>query len=279
MNKKSRITVLLISLIFCLSAFSITAFAEDYTDNVPIQDDTVYVPEEPVTDYVPEEPVTEYVPDETEAPYTEPVYDYTEPATEYSPDTVDGNGDNEGGYTEDNTSEDYVSDYSYDEYVPDFEDDEYDFGEVQEVSEAELYDVDKKIDDSELSAGDWESIAKSLQNASNSGGGSDFSAIKNNTSTEDNGLWMLITGALLIILAIVGITYVIISSMNAKKAYASSGGGHSGRGGAHSSGGTGQRSRSDYNDGYGAPRIAKRKKRDDTAEVRLPKNSGGNRYK
>lgn len=279
MNKKSKITILLISLIFCLSAFSITAFAEDYSEEVTVPDDTVPVTsEEPVTDYY-TEPVTDYVPDDTSADTT--VYDnytdYIEPVTDYAPDeTVADTTD----YSDGNDYNNYDDgNYTYEEYVPDFEDDDYVIEDAQPVSEAELFDVDKKVDDSELSDSDWDSIAKSLQNASNSGGRSDFSSIKNNTSADDNGLWMLITGALLIILAIVGVTYVIISSMNAKKVYAGAPGGSASKGGSHSSGASRQKSKSDYNDGYGTPRLAKKRKLDDTAEVRLPKNSGGHRYK
>lgn len=285
MNKKSRITVLLISIIFSLSAFSITAFAEDYTDAPPAEEPTYAAPEEPTEVYTEAPPETEYIPPETAAPNTDYNYDdytdYQEPATQYNPGVEgnegdDGNSGDSSSATDDYSAYDDGSDYTYDEYTPDFEDDDYVIESVQPVSEAELYDVNK-VDDSELSKSDWDSIAKSLENASNKGGGADFSSIKNNKSASDNGLWMLITGALMVILAIVGITYVIISSMNSKKAYAGAPSKEAAAKGGSRSSSSKQRAKSDYNDGYGA--LSKRKRLDDTAEVRLPKKSNGNHYK
>lgn len=296
MSKKSRILILLISLIFCLSAFSITAFAvEDVADD-PAQNVTSAVPEEPATEYTEQEPADNTVVTPDDGTGVEPDYsgdyDYTEPVTEDNQwiDNSGNNGDDgtggnidDGSYSGDDSGsvDDYsYDDYSYDDYVPDFESNDYVIQETQTVIDSDLYDVKDKIDDRELSDSDWNAIAKSLENASDIGTGDDFSFIKNNTSSSDNGLWILITGSVLIIIAIVGITYVIISTMSRRKAYANPAGGTGSAGGSRSADSSKQRARNDYNDGYGGtPRLAKKRRTDDTADIKLPRNSGGNHYR
>lgn len=283
MSKKAKILILLTAFVFCLSAFSITVFADDVISEDPVIEETY--PDTPA-----EQP-TEYVPDVTEAPIADNPdygtssdddnsYDYSDQTSDYNQGSV-----TEDSYYNDGDSNDYNSDYNnnydYNEYVPDFESDDYVIEETQAVIDSELYDVKDKIDDSELSDSDWNAIAKSLENASNTGSGDDFNFIKKNTSKSDNGLWILIVGALLIILAIVGITYVILSSLNKKKAYAyPSGGTSTKQSGSRSANTYRTRPSNDYNDGYSStPRLSRRKRMDDTADIKLPRNSGGNHYR
>lgn len=70
-----------------------------------------------------------------------------------------------------------------------------------------------EVDTEELTSDDWALITSSSSNSK----GNSFDFIKNNTNSSDNGKWMLYCGLGLIILSVIGIVYVIFSSIIPKK--------------------------------------------------------------
>jgi len=281
MKKHLKLITALLSIIICMSLFSITAFAVDadgdgYDDETgeyigvitePVYTEPVYtepIYTEPVyTEPVYTEPVytePEYVePEYTEPVYTEPVYDYSD--NDYS------------DYYDNSQSSDSYNDYDFDtEYDIDYSDESY-----IAPSTAPMYDSNHKIDDNELSKRDWDYIKSNLNNAGGVDDGSDdFNFIKKNDSKGDNGDWMLIVGIACVILSIAGITYVIVSGVVRRKKINS---------GAYVSASSNSRYNEgdDYGDGYRASRSEKKKadrsSKYDTADVVLPRNKNGRRYK
>lgn len=279
MTKKSKITAFLLTCILCFSVFSITVFADE---TVPYEDPNAGVS----SDVVPEETLApEPVPEVTQAPA------YDDGSNDYNyDDNSDYNTNDYSDQSNDYYSNDSNNNYNFDsgEDTDNYSDDSYDYNsdanayaepETQATKEPDYYESDGKVDESELSDSDWEAIAQSLSNDNNSSGGDDFNFIKNNTSSGDNGLWMLILGAILVILAILGITYVIISSLNKKNKYAYAGAPNQRTTSANAK----PRPRNDYGDGYTKskkqPKLISKRRIEDTADIKLPRNSGGNRYK
>ena len=279
MNKHLKLITALLSIILCISVFTLSASALDadgdgYDDETgeyigvytePVYTEPIYT--EPVyTEPVYTEPVyTEPVYTEPAYDYTEPVYDYTEPVYDYDDDYND---------YDDAQSSDSYNDYDFDtEYDVDYSADSYVAPET-----SPLYESDREIDDSELSKSDWDYIKANLNNADGSDDGSDdFNFIKKNDSKGDNGDWMLIVGVVCILLSIAGITYVIASAVIRRKktkgsAYASA-----------SASNPRYRSDDDYGDGYKSSKSEKKKldrsRKYDTADVVLPRNKNGRRYK
>lgn len=86
---------------------------------------------------------------------------------------------------------------------------------------AALYDTTStKIDNQTLTGNDWKDIQKKLTESSNSTKNSDsgdFAFIQKNTSTEDNGHWMLIVGFALILLSVIGFITLIARAGRNKK--------------------------------------------------------------
>ncbi len=280
MSKRYKLITALLSIILTMSLFSITAFAVDadgdgYDDETGEYIGVVTEPEyiEPVyTEPEYTEPVyTE--PEYTEPVYTEPEYvepdytepEYTEPVYDYSDDDYSDydDGQSNGSYNDYDFDTDYDIDYSDDSYV------------APETSP--MYESDREIDDSELSKSDWDYIKANLSNADGSDDGSDdFNFIKNNDSKGDNGDWMLMAGLACVLLSIAGITYVIVSAIVRRRKINS---------GAYVSASSNPRYRDDddYGDGYRTSRSEKkradRSSKYDTADVVLPRNKNGRRYK
>lgn len=290
MTKKSKLIALFLTLIICLSAFSITCFAVD----------DVNPGEGGASESEPVEPPAED-PVVTEAP---PAEDPGSSGTSSSSGNDDNNnsnsgyedynnGSNENNYNSDNgnsynnsennyysdNSSDYSNNNDNDDYISEYN---YEITETQAASQSDLYKSNDKIDVNELSDNDWNAIAKSLENATDTGGGDDFNFIKKNTSSSDNGIWMLILGASLIILSILGIGYVVLSALNKKNKYAYAGTAPKGKSGNYSSA---QRPRNDYGDNYAGkrtkqPKFASKHRMEDTADIQLPRNvNGGSHYK
>ena len=289
MSRNRKLITVLLSIILCFSICSFAVFAADmngdgyddetgdyvgqvvvtdpvvpepvYTDPIvtdPVVTSPVEVQTDPViinTDPVP----TAYIPVETQ-PITEvPGYveEVTEPDENYWDVENEDNGDDEiyvgGGQT-------YVE-------------------PVETAPSAALYDSNHKIDDNELSDNDWKDISANLKNASlsDSDDGDDFNFIKKNDSTTDNGDWMLIVGLILLLLGLAGIGYVIASAVLRNKKMKNMPSGEYAVAGAS----VRYRSNSDYDDGYkiSSKRENKKSRRYDTADVKLPKNNGGRRYR
>ena len=289
MNKKIKLITLLLTLIFCVSSVTFTAFATegDGTSSVvtpvdppvddpvdpPVEDDPVDPPvEEPTDPPIEDDPVYD---DPTEPEYEEP--EYEEPTDVVTDDT-------DTDYDDSSNSSSNNDIYSNDSEEFYYEDDYYNnansSGQTSTYSQNDMFDDAGKVDVNELSNDDWNAIAQNLANADKTDVGvDDFNFIKLNTSTEDNGIWMLITGAVLVILSVLGIGYVIISSVRSKKKLAFAGAPTSNNSSVKSS----NRSSNDYGDGYSSRKPAPRKNRklEDTADVYVPKTirNGGSRFK
>lgn len=277
MSKHFKLLTILLSVILCFSAVTfvvgaIDADGDGYDDETgefvgggssAVEPDPTYYTDpyvEPEPDYT--DPYVEPEPDYTD-PYVEPEPDYTEPY--YNPGSSDTGGDN--SYVADPPS--YVG--GGQSYV----------APVSTAPSVPLIDSDNNIDVNELSSNDWKAISASLKNANNNSGSDsdDFGFIQNNNSSGDNGQWLLITGILLILLSLSGISYFIFSAVSRRKKFAYAG--------------TAQKPAAyenhyhlndDYGDGYRVSKKNNKKKTDrsrkyDTADIKLPKNSNGNRYR
>lgn len=293
MNRRSKLLSIIFVLIFCLSICTLSAYAAN----------GYYYNEEPVTQPVPTEPV----PDPTQPPAPDPVP--TESPT-YAPESSESSyqpsydPDPQSSYDPGNQESYYESSYYQNDnsYISS-QNDNFVAAPISNAeppsadSNVELYDVKKTVDGKELNSKDWDDIATSLKNAGSLavGDGDDFSFIKNNNSSSDNGDWMLYAGIACILLSLAGIAYVIVSNVNNHKK--ASVGGHSvpakrrpvpaKRRPVPASAGA-NRYRNDYSDNYSSqPRktnrvSAERRSKFDTADVKLPRqngNNGGRRYR
>lgn len=290
MSRRLKLLSVIFSLIFCFSVCTLSVYAvgEDGVGEVdPGYSETPVEPAPPVVD-----PGSDIPSDYPSSDISyEPSYD--------DPDPVPQSSDT-SSYIEYSNNDDYSSSYYYNnntDYSSSYQDDNYVAAPASDVEpqsadpSVELYDVKKTVDGKELNSKDWEDIAASLKNAGSASGddGDDFSFIKNNNSSSDNGDWMLYVGIALIVLSVVGVAYVIISNVNNhKKAKAGSY--------VHTSAGKGRatatagasRYADDYNDNYRpqsrSPKVsAERRSKFDTADITIPRHNssskGGRRYK
>lgn len=141
---------------------------------------------------------------------------------------------------------------------------------------ASLYNSSGSVSEKTLNSGDWNDISEQLKNASNiSDDADDFGFIQNNNDLSDNGEWMLIAGIVCFALSAAGILYFIVLTVQNKNKSKLAAAGVTGR---ESKSGT---SRDYYGDGYKthSSQKAKKSSKFDTAEVTLPKSSQGKRYK
>lgn len=281
MGIKNRFIAILSALALCISVCTFTVAAID-ADGDGYDDETgelidVVSTDAPATGYETEpvntEPYTE-TPATTAPLQTEPETEYvpeTEPETEWEPETEPiteepsyGDGGSDLYYSE--NSDYYIGGGQSWYTVP-----------QETAPSASLYESNRKIDDKELSDSDWKDIAANLKNASLSGsGGDDFDFIKKNSSTSDNGEWMLIVGIVCLLLAAAGIAYTVVSVVAGKKKLGRAYAGNS-AGSPRSS----RRASDDYGDGYRQTRGKSSKNRSskfDTADVYVKKPSDGKRY-
>ncbi len=283
MSKPFKLLTILLAVIFCFSALTLTVWAID-ADGDGYDDETGEIIGGN-SSMVDPEPVYTDPPVATDPPvYTDPYVEtdppiQTEPVTDYV-----GSG---GDYSSDGDESDYVPD-DYDE--PSYDEPSYLGGGQSYVPPAStapsvpLIKTDDNIDDSELSGNDWKDISANLKNASSAGSdGDDFSFIQNNNSADDNGQWLLIFGVGLVVLSLAGITYFILSGVMMRKKLASAG--------VSAKASDGQspnryRASNDYGDGYKTSKKEEKKinrsRRYDTAEINLPKskkNNTKNRYR
>ncbi len=284
MSKKIKMITALLAVMFCATAFSITAYAVDGDEDTPV---TPQESSEAEPSYEPDTP--SYEPD---TPSYEPDTPSYEPDTpSYQPDyssSYYSYNDNNSSYYNDNSSYQSSSNNNYYEYndVNSYLGDGQTYVEPSTAaSAAAVYDVDdRKIDDTELSSNDWKEIQANLNKANSSGSDSDdFAFIKNNDSKIDNGDWMLILGIILLVLSGAGFAYVVVSHiMRRKRVKSGASGGYAGRTAERFD--SSQRSNNDYSDGYKSSaknqeKMKKRRSKFDTAEVRVPTSSNGSRYR
>ncbi|MGN0518492.1 MAG: hypothetical protein ACI4II_07190 [Acutalibacteraceae bacterium] len=235
MNSKRRIFACIISVltfmyISCYTTFAnaVDTIGEPDTDPIISSDVSVEpIPsEEPSSeDPIPSDEPSSEDPIPSDEPSSEDPIFSDEPSSEEPP--IDEPTSSEDPYESiPDTSNDPVqnnneSSESQPEYVIPGNDDNnyYDPGySYQGDPVASLYDVSTVIDTNELDADDWNIVlnfdTSSIGNANM--GLKDFNFIKNNTgdgSDEDDSQWILYTGYVLLALGIIGILYVIISTI------------------------------------------------------------------
>lgn len=288
MNKHTKLTTALLTLIFSLSAFTLFSASVSAEGNIEGGgqggDTPVIVDPEPVyTDPITPEPV-----------YTDPVVVYTDPVVVYTDPPYDpGNGGNsDNGNTNTNNysdgnnsnSSDNSSSVYYDSDGNEYSDQSEVYvggGQsyeppVSTAPSAPLIKTEKDIDVNELSKNDWNDIKASLTKAQKGGAdsGDDFSFIQKNTSKADNGHMFLVIGIAMVILSVAGFTYLIVSAVRRKNAAPIKG--------VKSAGGSAPsryRDESDYDDGYKKQVSSKKASKFNTAKIPKAKSKGGTRYR
>ena len=253
MNKRIHLLPLFLAMLMIGLLFTFTAHA---AVEPPVTSDTpvVSTPEtpvdpqpqppvtsDPVVDPQPENPVTSdpVVDPQPENPVTsDPVVD-PQPENPVTSD-VDVSDPNTGnGYVDSYTHEDGYYYYDEDEMVNNIED--Y-AGNVSDYTS--LYDT-SDFNKEGLKESKWDDITIDTTKTSNADA-MDFSAIKDNKSTNDDGEWILYTGYILIGLSIIGIMYYIIATATYKKKLKALASRESARGRSNRS--SQSRSRNDYGD-------------------------------
>lgn len=199
------------TVLLCIGVFTFTAFATgEVAPTTEVVAPVETTPEAPPVDT------------ETTAPDT-PVVDPMTPTT-----APEGEGD---GYYDDSYVEETVApDAGYVEtpttsYVDSYTDENgyYYYDEEEMVNNIEdtagnvsdytnLYDT-SNIDEAQLKKTEWDNITLSTSK----GDATDFSSIKDNTETDDNGQWIIYTGLILIGLSLLGILYFVIATATYKK--------------------------------------------------------------
>lgn len=305
MNRKNKLLIVLLSVIFCFSTFSLSAYAVgegegngDFSDVVPGDNqgggesggDIVNPPES------------------SDIPGENSGSDVVNPTENSGGNNGDYNGgdDTNSSYIDNNNSSSYVdnnstvdnnnnSDYNngyvynggYDEqsgYEQNNNSGESSYvggGQTYIPPEntapsASLYNSSGSVGDKTLNSNDWNDISERLKNASNSADdGDDFSFIQKNDSLSDNGGWMLIASIVCFALSAAGILYFIVMTVQNKKKGSFAPSTNAGRASKQGS------SRDYYGDGYrtNSAKSSKRSSKFDTAEVSLPKSTQGKRYK
>lgn len=310
MNRKNRLLIVLLSVIFCFSAFTLSVYAVgegggEISDVVPGDNQgggensggEVVIP--------PENSGGDNGNGGDNGDINGGNGDNNGDNGDINGGNSDNNGDNgdiNGGYIDNNNSSSYVdnngtdygndynngydNNYGYEDqggYEQDYNDESSYLGGGQTyiapentAPSAALYNSSGSANDKTLNNNDWNDISERLKNASNSADdGDDFSFIQKNNSISDNGGWMLIVSILCFALSAAGILYFVVSTLQNKKKNQLVPAANSGRMQKSSV------NRDYYSDGYRAnsPKNSKRSSKFDTAEVSLPKNTQGKRYK
>ncbi len=209
MNRIIRILCVITALILSICVFSLTANATGEVTpdpNAPAVIPTSSPAPEPEVPVATEAPVVEPEP-ATQAPENDYDDTYVEP-------TVDENSGyieepTTGGYVDSYTNEDGYYYYDEDEMVNNLEDTA---GNVSDYTD--LYET-SDLDREELKESKWDDIVLDTSKADSDT--ADFSAIKENKETDDNGQWIIYTGLILIGLSLIGILYFIIATATYKK--------------------------------------------------------------
>ena len=251
MNKRIHLLPLFVALLIIGMLFTFTAHAAEeppVTSDAPV----VSTPETPV-ESVPQPPVTSDTPvvSTPETPVTsDPVVD-SQPETPvtsdpvYEPEIPDTS---DVVVSDPNTGNNYVDSYTHDDGYYYYDEDEMvnnieDYaGNVSDYTS--LYDT-SDFNKEGLEEAKWADISIDTTKTSNADA-MDFSAIKDNTSKDDDGEWILYTGYVLIALSLIGIMYYIIATATYKKKLKALASRESARGRSDRS--SHQRSRSDYGD-------------------------------
>lgn len=307
MSRKNKLLIVFLSVIFCFSAFSLSAFAIGESEIEGGNSDVISGDNQggESSDSNSNIPPIDDDSSDSDTNGDDSNGDNSGDANSDNGAVSGGdNGGNNGGYDDtnddngysDNNGIDYGSDYNN---YGDSDNNGYNEGGNEENYEnygessylgggqtyvepeniapsASLYNSSGSVSEKTLNSGDWNDISEQLKNASNiSDDADDFGFIQNNNDLSDNGEWMLIAGIVCFALSAAGIFYFIVLTVQNKNKSKLAAAGVTGRDSKSSA------SRDYYGDGYKthSSQKAKRNSKFDTAEVTLPKNSQGKRYK
>lgn len=215
MKKYSKAIAAILAALICISMCAFSVYADEEGEVTPVDDpgqqSEIIDPQSDVP-YIPEEDPGQQSEDyQSDVPY---IPEYDDPNSYESQD-----------YNTEYESSEYSDDSNYVYYDSDGnsysnQEDVYVGGgqsyqpPASTAPPAALYETDKKIDVSELSKKDWGDIASLLKNTgSTDSDGDDFAFIQKNTSRVDNGHWIIIAGAVCILLSITGFIYLIASGI------------------------------------------------------------------
>ncbi|MBQ5398777.1 MAG: hypothetical protein IIU14_04985 [Ruminococcus sp.] len=233
-RKKLRFAYLALAIIFILSIFTVKVFADE-------EDEGDVTPTTPVETQAP--PV-ETNPPETKAPDTpKPT---SPPATKSSSTSSKSTYSSESEYTSkskstysssrsrySSSSSTYQSKSYYSSSAANNNNNNYSSSNNAYISRSQsvastraataaVYNAKSKVDNQDtLKNKDWKSITAQLKNATNKGdsdSGDDFGWIQNNTSSSDNGVWILYVGiALEVVAGVIIITLIVLAIRRRKK--------------------------------------------------------------
>lgn len=218
MNKRIKVLAISMVLLILGCMFTFTAYATGEVtppadvvtppavDPNPTPDPEPVVPDPPVVDpNPPADPADPVVPENpgTGGEVVDPAPVPDTPVVE-QPTSSSG-----GGYVDSYMNDDGYYYYDEDQMVNNIEDTA---GSVSDYTD--LYDT-SDFDSSTLKESEWNDIK--LEVSKGNSDAADFSAIKENKETEDDGEWIVYTGLVLIGLSLIGIMYFIIATATYKK--------------------------------------------------------------
>lgn len=221
MNKRIKVLAISMVLLILGCMFTFTAYATGEVtppadgvtppavDPNPTPDPEPVVPDPPVVDpNPPADPADPADPVVPENPGTggEVVDPAPVPDTPVVEQPTSSSG---GGYVDSYMNDDGYYYYDEDQMVNNIEDTA---GSVSDYTD--LYDT-SDFDSSTLKESEWNDIK--LEVSKGNSDAADFSAIKENKETEDDGEWIVYTGLVLIGLSLIGIMYFIIATATYKK--------------------------------------------------------------
>lgn len=202
MNNKIRILAALISIIFCLSGMMLTVYATGGPGDSGNSGDSGSAP-------------TEYTP----PPAQDPTTDQRPDVPTSAPTSAPTQAPNPGGNTDTDTDYDngYDDDYYYDPESDPDDDGISNTGESAGSVSENTNLFNPNVNNQELAESEWSNITLDTSSNQTNNNVADFSAIKEDSSANDNGQGMLYVGIALIGLSVIGILYYIIATAKYRK--------------------------------------------------------------
>lgn len=208
MKRSLRFIALILSALFLIAgAMTVVCYADEPVDQQPVEQPVNSVPAEDPAPVVDPEPVNDPVPAE-------------EPQNVDNNSGVDNGYDNSNGSGYTNEEPNYYVEDSDPMYYGDASNYDYNANVQQDVPAGAVSSQTTLYNSSGMSAEDaapneWSDIV--LDEKTVKTGVADFSAIKSNTETKDNGDWILYVGYVLLGLSALGILYFIVATIVHRK--------------------------------------------------------------
>lgn len=208
MKRSLRFIALILSALFLIAGtMTVVCYADEPVDQQPVEQPVNSVPAEDPAPVVDPEPVNDPVPAE-------------EPQNVDNNSGVDNGYDNSSGSGYINEEPNYYVENSDPMYYGDASNYDYNANVHQDVPAGAVSSQTTLYNSSGMSAEDaapneWSDIV--LDEKTVKTGVADFSAIKSNTETKDNGDWILYVGYVLLGLSALGILYFIVATIVHRK--------------------------------------------------------------